>query len=112
MSLRHKLMSSLVVTGLVLGIFSGIAFATQTTKKVERGKLPSAAQFNTDRNPAHVPVDFTITEVSMNGDRVTLRGQRQDGNGPIWVTIYLPATPRIGDSEPFVRRVFNRDDAH
>lgn len=112
MSLRNKLTSSLLVTGLVLGISRGITFAAETAKKAERGRPPALAQLSPGQNTSHVPVDFTITDVSMDGDRVTLHGQRRDGNGPISVTIPLPAAKPIGDSEAFARRVFARDDAH
>ncbi len=104
MSLRTKLMSSLVVTGLVLGVSSGLLFASETLQHAGRDK--PKPQVST------MPLAFTVTDVSLEGDRLTLHGQHREGHGSVSITIHIPATQEVGDTEAPVRRIFDREDAH
>lgn len=62
-----------------------------------------------------MPVDFTITDVSINGNHLTLHGQRSDRQGPVSLTIRVPNSRETAEADDsanrFFDRVFNRNDA-
>ncbi len=112
MSLRTKFMSSLAITGLVLGISGGLLFALEPTNKAEHGRPTIMAQLSPDRDLSYPSFDLIITDVSIHGNLLTLRGHRRDGNDSVSVVIKIPTTQNIADAEALVRRRFDFNDGH
>ena len=110
MKRRIKHLLGFVVTGLILGLSSVSLFAAEPAKTTQRNIAVLVAQLSIDGETSIIPGDFNITDVLIDGNRLTLHGKRENDSEPVSVTLNIAALPKRAAVATPVRDRFNHDD--